>query len=209
MNNKNKILVFFAVIILVTSVYFITSFSFRTGTYIEMYPAFSGTVCVLDNGNCVTGTTKLLNDFGLAKIWPDKEMKLTGQPAPYLMGLISFDGVKYYGGVSGEDTEEITQNERGLTIEFAEKIAADRFLLDFSDPNIKSSYTPPISIRLMGQIFILNQDESVTETDVFEVVFAGNSTEVRELSINQNGQIYTLVSIEKSRTEPITYTLEG
>ncbi|HJZ19289.1 MAG TPA: hypothetical protein VJ208_04235, partial [Candidatus Nanoarchaeia archaeon] len=143
------------------------------------------------------------------KIWPDKETKLTGQSAFYLMGLISFDGVKYYGSLSGQDTEEIAQNERSLTIEFADKINDDRSLLDFSDPNIKSSYTFPASIRVMGQIFILNQDESVTETDDFDVVFAGNSTEVRELSINQNGQIYTLVSIEKSRTEPITYTLEG
>ena len=68
MDNKNKFLIFFAIIILVASVYFITSFSFRSGIYMEMYPAFSGTVCILQDGNCVAGTTKLLNEFSLAKI---------------------------------------------------------------------------------------------------------------------------------------------
>lgn len=66
--NK-KLIILMLCILLISSFYFVTAITFGPGTYIEMFPAFRGTVCVLQNDICVQGTEKSI-DFALARVWP-------------------------------------------------------------------------------------------------------------------------------------------
>ncbi|MBI2043617.1 hypothetical protein HY448_00015 [Candidatus Pacearchaeota archaeon] len=215
MDNKNKFLIFFVAIILIASVYFITSITFTTGTYVEMFPAFSGTVCVLEDENCVDGTEKSI-DFALANVWANEEFALTDR-TNFPIPIIILDNVRYRGTGGPLFYGASVENERDLMIQVMEKIHQNNNNIRFGREGGYASEDLPEGFRLSG-MNTLNDDGSeiintmqivfVEEGSIY-TVDTSQTGNITELSLNLNGQIYTLISIEKEVTEPITYTFEG
>lgn len=98
MDNKNKFFIFFAVIILVSSIYFITPITFDSNTYVEMVPAIKGIVCLVDNSeNCVSGSNKEIL-IAMTFVYPSQDDSQRATPS--VIPLVKFDG-KMYRAVGG------------------------------------------------------------------------------------------------------------
>lgn len=220
MNNKNKILAIFMISVSIVSIYFITSITFATGTYVEMFPAFKGTVCLLQDNVCVQGTDKTI-DFAFAQVWESREMKLareqwlrenpTTSPEGKL-AMLTFDNKRYRatqgGYFVGESLGDVTNvSNKNLVL----KALNNYDLLGVYDQDDTLSVEINTFVG-KGTMSILNADGSEI-LEAMQIVLvsdnAGRPEEFRGLGIIINGQKYLLTSIDNQITEPITYTFSG